>query len=72
MKGTRDMTVKIEPRIRYTSGRGAWQGDKITTVDSREHAYLRVIGLRGYVTVHAASWPVARVYHISEIEHGHN
>lgn len=60
--------MRIEPQLRYTSGKGAWQGDKVRTVDTGEDCFLRVIGQRGYVTVYHHAWPQARVYHISEIE----
>jgi hypothetical protein len=64
--------LKMEPPARYTDGRPAYMGDKITVIATGEHAYLRVIGTRGYVTVYDASWKGgARVYHISEIEKGH-
>lgn len=64
--------MRMEPPARYTSGEGAYQGDKITVVDTGEQAYLRVIGTRGYVTVYDPSWAGgARVYHITEIYKGH-
>ena len=63
--------MRVHDSIRYTDGTPASQGDKVRTVDSGENAYLRVLGVRGYVTVWHPDWPVARVYHISEIGRGH-
>jgi hypothetical protein len=62
------MSVKIPPRLRYADGKPAWEGDKIRVTATGEDAFLRVVGVRGYVTVYHHTWPEARVCHVSEIE----
>lgn len=59
-------------RPRYTpTGKLAQQGDKVTVIETAELAYIRVIGVRGHVTVFHPDWSQARVHHISDLTPGH-
>lgn len=52
----------------YSDGSPAYMGDQVRMTSTGEEAYLRVLGVNGYVTVYHHNWEVARVVHISEIE----
>lgn len=50
----------------YTNGAPVHQGQIVVT-EAGEHAYTRVIGTKGFVTVYSPDWETARVFHITEL-----